>query len=450
MDPEPPEPQLLFTLLQWLSPPWFVPAILGCITIPFLLAWMRKSFQALSGLDEQTFALLQKHESLPSSLVLWLLNRKRHLNNAYDIGRSFLYLLLAFCVFIALRQTDSGGGMVFPGALLLCVILLGIAWAISMLMEWFLKGLGEEQYMQSALHSVWIFVPLVALLYPLTWLFHQVDRLLHMHTPLSSEVAPPSNAVHNTLELHLSSQPAGKKEEMKLLKSIMLFSEKTVTEIMCPRGDIVSIQNTASFEEVKNLLIKSGYSRIPVYQEDLDYTIGFLYAKDILPHMQNPPQSSWESLIRKDIVMVPEAQNIHDLLRTFQSARTHLAMVVDEYGSITGLVTLEDIMEEIIGDIRDETDDITDLSIRRINANTWIMDGKVLLNDMSRSLEVETSVFDNSVQDAETLAGMLIELTGEMPRRGMVIEAGPFTFTVRSADSRRIKKVLVQRNTNSL
>jgi CBS domain containing-hemolysin-like protein len=225
----------------------------------------------------------------------------------------------------------------------------------------------------------------------------------------------------------------------------MQFSEKTVTEIMTPRSDIVSLSKSATLHDVTSILIDSGYSRVPVYEDAVDHTFGFIYAKDMLPYLHTGKNFHWHNIIRPDIVLVPEFQNIHDLLRTFQHERTHIAMVVDEYGSITGLVTLEDIMEEIIGDIRDETDDATDANVRPLGDGAWMMDGKILLNDMCRALDTDTTVFNELSESAETLGGLLTEIQGEIPRRGVTLDAGDYTFTVRSADSRRIKKVLVKK-----
>ena len=210
---------------------------------------------------------------------------------------------------------------------------------------------------------------------------------------------------------------------------------------MKPRTDIVTVDIEIVLSELIAVIINSGYSRIPVYEETSDHLKGILYVKDLLPHINKKDEFKWQELIR-DPFFVPETKKINDLLKEFQEKKIHLAIVVDEYGGTEGIVTMEDILEEVVGEITDESDEDEEL-YRRIDSNTIIFDGKMLLNDFYKVTELDDELFDNVKGDAETIAGLILELKGGFPLVNDTIHCLGVDFTVLSMDKRRIKEVKV-------
>ena len=230
-------------------------------------------------------------------------------------------------------------------------------------------------------------------------------------------------------------------EEEKILKGIVKFGNISVSAIMCPRVDVTAIDIKSGFRTIIPVIIESGFSRIPVYSGSFDNVVGILYAKDVLPFIGNSDSFKWQSLIRPPY-FVPETKKINDLLKEFQIKKIHMAVVIDEYGGTSGIVTLEDILEEIVGEISDESDEEIPL-YRQIDKNTYIFEGKILLNDFYRILNIEEDPFSDIKGDSETLAGLLLEITGEIPQKNKLIEYGKFSFLIESADKRRIKEIRV-------
>lgn len=233
-------------------------------------------------------------------------------------------------------------------------------------------------------------------------------------------------------------------EDEKILKGIVNFGNINVNAIMCPRIDVTAIDIRSKFDKVISLIISSGFSRIPVYSNSFDTVKGVLFAKDVLPYTDNPGNFKWQALIRPPY-FVPETKKINDLLKEFQTKKIHLAIVIDEYGGTSGIITLEDILEEIVGEITDEGDDDS-LLHRRIDENTWIFEAKILLNDFCKVLDIDEEMFDDIRGEAETLAGLILELTGEIPQKDKTITVSDFVFKIESADKRRIKEVRVEYN----
>lgn len=228
-------------------------------------------------------------------------------------------------------------------------------------------------------------------------------------------------------------------EEKSILKGIIEFGNTEVSEIMCPRVDVLSIDITSSFSNVLRIITDAGYSRIPIYTKSFDDIKGILYIKDLLPHIHKGNNFHWQSLIRPPY-FIPEGKKINDLLEDLQTNKTHMAIVVDEYGGTSGIITMEDIIEEIVGDISDEFDD-DEINFSKINNNNFLFDGKMLLNDIYKILEVDNSIFDEIKGDADTLAGLILEIKGEFPSQYDKIKYKQFTFTIEELDKRRIVKI---------
>ena len=210
---------------------------------------------------------------------------------------------------------------------------------------------------------------------------------------------------------------------------------------MTSRQDVVDLDFKSSFAEVLRCIVANNYSRIPVYQDNSDNVRGILYIKDLLPHLSKGAAFRWQSLIRPPY-FVPETKKIDDLLREFQENKVHIAIVVDEFGGTSGIVTLEDILEEIVGEINDEYDE-DEKSYVRINDNTFIFEGKTLLSDFYRIMKVDDEIFEDVEGDADSIAGLLLEIKGDFPKLHEKIDYQNFTFEILEMEERRISKVKV-------
>lgn len=230
-------------------------------------------------------------------------------------------------------------------------------------------------------------------------------------------------------------------DEQRILRGIVKFGNTDVKQIMRSRGDVDAFEYHTEFNELMAAIVESGHSRIPIYKGAFDNVSGVLYIKDLLPHFDKPAQFKWQSLIRPPF-FVPENKKIDDLLKEFQQKKNHLAIVVDEYGGTSGIVTLEDIIEEIVGDITDEFD-VEDIVYSKLDENNYIFEGKAPLIDLYRAIGIDGAVFEDAKGDADTLAGFILELSGRIPRKEEIICFRNFFFTIEAADKRKIKRVKI-------
>ena len=231
------------------------------------------------------------------------------------------------------------------------------------------------------------------------------------------------------------------KEEKNMLEGIVRFGDETAKEVMTSRQDVVDLDFRSKFPEVIKCIVENNYSRIPVYQGSIDNVRGILYIKDLLPHLSKPANFRWQSLIRPPY-FVPETKKIDDLLREFQENKVHIAVVVDEFGGTSGIITLEDILEEIVGEINDEYDE-EEKNYVRINSNTYVFEGKTLLSDFYKIMDLDDEIFEEVEGDADSLAGLLLEIKGDFPELHERIDYKNFTFEVTELDEHRISKIKV-------
>lgn len=248
--------------------------------------------------------------------------------------------------------------------------------------------------------------------------------------------------IDEAIELTVNSEE-DTEQEINLLKRIVKFSEVSVKQVMRSRVDVVAIDFRISYPELLVVIKESGFSRIPVYDNDFDNVTGILYVKDLLGHLNEDDNFEWQQLIRTNVLYVPEAKKIQDLLKEFQKKHLHLAVVVDEYGGSSGIVTLEDILEEVIGDIKDEFDDEIEVVYKKVDDFNFLFEGKTLLNDVCRILGIDTNTFDAVKGDADSLAGLVLELIGQIPKQDLEIIYNPFRFKIVSVNKRRIEQILV-------
>jgi len=277
-------------------------------------------------------------------------------------------------------------------------------------------------------------------------------------SPLSLPMRSITIAMHNKLgkqksnmsvdqlsqALELTSEEDTTREEHKILQGIVSFGNTDTKQVMRPRIDIFALDNTLKYSHIIPEIIKNGYSRIPVFQDNVDTVIGILYVKDLLPHLSKK-QFNWTSLLREPF-FVPENKKLDDLMQAFQEKKVHLAVVVDEYGGTSGIVSLEDVIEEIVGDISDEFDD-DDLIYSKLDNNNFVFEGKTTLKDFYRITKVENeTVFEDKKGEAETIAGFVLEISGSFPKLESKIYFENFVFTIESLDKKRIKQVKITIN----
>ena len=277
-------------------------------------------------------------------------------------------------------------------------------------------------------------------LYPFSWLLVTSTRFIDRrqakrnHNITLDDI---SNAIDITADGNVD------EEDRRIMKSITRFVDINAREIMSPRVDLTAIENNTPFSKVQKIIIGSGYSRIPVYNDTPDTITGILYIKDLLPHLSKDDSFNWESLVRPPF-FIPENKPINDLLQEFQAKKIHLAVVVDEYGGTSGIITLEDIIEEIVGEINDEFDvEADNIFFSRIDEQNFIFEGKTTINDMCRVLGIDDRIFDEAKGESESLAGLVLELAGKIPAINETFVFGEFTFRIEAVDKRRIKKVKV-------
>ncbi|MDC0177884.1 gliding motility-associated protein GldE [Polaribacter sp.] len=244
--------------------------------------------------------------------------------------------------------------------------------------------------------------------------------------------------------LELTSEGATTKDEQKILEGIVNFGNTETVQIMKPRIDVFALSDKETYKVVLDKILKNGYSRNPVYKENIDNIIGVLYAKDLLAHLDKTT-FKWQDLIRAPF-FVPENKKLDDLLDDFRAKKNHIAIVVDEYGGTSGLVTLEDVIEEIVGDINDEFD-VDELFYSKIDENNYIFEGKISIKDFCSVLDDEAeAVFEEEKGESETLAGFILEISGKFPKKGAKINFKSYTFTIEALDKKRIKQIKVTRN----
>ena len=303
--------------------------------------------------------------------------------------------------------------------------------------------------------ALWLWIDALARFYAghhalgFTQMFHGLVRpILKFLTPINQFLTRLGNAWGILLpdegqgNAESLESEAETEEERDLLRGLATFGQTTARQASQPRLNITAVDVELDFHELMNKINKSGYSRIPAYDDTLDSVEGILYVKDLLPHLHRDEHFAWQKLLRK-AYFIPESKRLDDLMQEFQNRRVHMAIVVDEYGGTNGLITLEDIIEEIFGDINDEYDEADEIKYTQVDERTYIFEGRVLLNDFCKILGLEPDYFEDVRRASESLGGLLLELFSQLPRPGEEVSYEKLTFKIQSADKKRIKKVRV-------
>ncbi len=431
MDPEP--KFILFALhFDWIVAMHFL-ALLGLLICSALISGTEVAFFSIS----QTELDHLDRKNKKSDAVVKLLEDPRKLLGTILITNNFINILivLIFAILGEFLFKDMSGVMKFVIEVVLVTFLILLFGEVLPKVYATRRSLSFAKFMAKPVLFLNTF--LTPLSFPLIKLTNSIEnRLGSKHNSLSVEKLSQA--------LELTGPSATSKEEQKILQGIVSFGTIETVQIMKPRTDVCAIADDTNYNEVLKIILKTGYSRNPVYHETIDNIVGVLYAKDLLKHL-NRTTFNWQSLLREPF-FVPENKKLDDLLKEFQEKKNHLAIVVDEYGGTSGIVTLEDVIEEIVGDINDEFDD-EDLSYSKLDENNYIFDGKITIKDFCRVLEdTDEDAFAEEKGESETLAGFILEVSGKFPKTGEKINFSRYTFTVEAIDKKRIKQIKVTRN----
>ena len=426
----------MIVFLQLVFQPLTTPQVIQLVVVAILLvcsALVSGSELAYFSLTPEEKEELEEEDSRKSNMVLRLLRKPEELLANILITNNFLNVgIIILASFVTSGLIDVTAAPV-TGFILQAAI---IAFVILLFGEIFPK-LWADRFTRAYATRMSIPLHLTGRLFrPLVYLFATSTSMMNRRL-----VKKRQNISMDELSEALDIATGVFSEDKKMLEGIVKFSNLEASEIMKPRMDVTNVNVTTSMEELIGIILDSGFSRIPVFEDTPDNIKGILYVKDLLPHIQKK-NFKWQSLIRPPF-FVPEAKKINELLQDFQETKIHLAIVVDEYGGMKGIVTMEDILEEVVGEITDESDG-TEEFYRKLDQNTYLFDGKTLLNDFFKVTELEDEMFEDVRGEAETLAGLILELKGDFPMLNDTIKCKNIRFTVTDMDKRRIKEVRVK------
>jgi gliding motility-associated protein GldE len=415
--------------------------VIGFLVILVLLlgsALMSASEVAFFSLGPDDLEKLKAHKDKKSKTVLKLYGNPEKLLSTILVANNTINIaVVLLAAFLSLRIFDFSAEPVL-GFIINVIIITFLLLFFGEVMP---KVYASRNHITIAMFMAYPLVMLERLFKPVTSLLIFSSSFVKKRTGTQR-----SNISMDDLSDALELTSEDFTEDEKILKGIVNFGNINVSAIMCPRIHVTAINIKSGFDKIVPVLISSGFSRIPVYSGTFDSVKGILYAKDVLPYTNNPANFKWQALLRPPY-FVPETKKINDLLKEFQTKKIHMAVVIDEYGGTSGIVTLEDILEEIVGEITDESDE-DELLFRKIDEKTYIFEAKILLNDFCKVVNIDEELFETVRGESETLGGLILELTGEIPQKDQVIEYGDFVFRIESADRRKIKEIRVEINKN--
>jgi len=411
--------------------------LFGILAIVFLLfcsAMVSAAEVALFSLTQQDLNTLSEEDSTKAIVISKLLQRPKKLlatilvaNNFSHIGVVIIFSFVGNSIFSAIESP----------ILKFIVEVLLVTFLILLFGEVLPKIYASRNNIQFSKFVANPISIIDKLLSPISLPMRSVSVFLHEKLGNQKSNISVDQLSH---ALGLTSSEDTTTEEQKILEGIVSFGNTDTKQVMSPRIDIFALEMEETFTEIYQKIVDKGYSRIPVYRESIDHIEGVLFVKDLIPHI-NKKEFDWNTLIREPF-FVPENKKLDDLLKEFQSKKSHLAIVVDEYGGTSGLVSLEDVIEEIVGDISDEFDD-ENLNFSQIDDKNFLFEGKINLKDFYRIVDVNEEIFEGSKGEAETLAGFILEILGNFPKKGQKINFSDVRFTIEAVDKKRIKQLKV-------
>ncbi len=413
------------------------------VLLLYFSAMISGSEIAFFSLSPQNLHDLRESESKKSGAILRLLEKPKVLLATILVANNFVNVaIVILSTYITKELFDLS-----INAILAFLIQVVIITALILLF-------GETIPKMYATRKPLAFARMMArTLKSLMWLLNPISRLLVRTTDVFDRRLARKNLNITMSDLsdaiEITTDETTPDEEKKILKGIVKFGDLEVKEIMKSRVDVIAVENSLPFNELLKVILESGYSRIPVYEGSFDKILGILYVKDLLLHLDMREEFKWDKLIR-DAFFVPENKKINDLLKEFQETKIHMAVIVDEYGGTSGIVTLEDIIEEIVGEITDEFDTKEDeIEFTRIDDKNYLFEGKTSINDFCKIIGIEDDIFDKVKGESDTLAGLILEMEGKIPEKDHLISFNNFDFRIIAADERRIQKIKVTINENS-
>ncbi len=411
--------------------------LFGILAIVFLLfcsAMVSAAEVALFSLTQQDLNTLSEEDSTKAIVISKLLQRPKKLlatilvaNNFSHIGVVIIFSFVGNSIFCVIESQ----------ILKFIVEVLLVTFLILLFGEVLPKIYASRNNIQFSKFVANPISIIDKLLSPISLPMRSVSVFLHEKLGNQKSNISVDQLSH---ALGLTSSEDTTTEEQKILEGIVSFGNTDTKQVMSPRIDIFALEMEETFTEIYQKIVDKGYSRIPVYRESIDHIEGVLFVKDLIPHI-NKKEFDWNTLIREPF-FVPENKKLDDLLKEFQSKKSHLAIVVDEYGGTSGLVSLEDVIEEIVGDISDEFDD-ENLNFSQIDDKNFLFEGKINLKDFYRIVDVNEEIFEGSKGEAETLAGFILEILGNFPKKGQKINFSDVRFTIEAVDKKRIKQLKV-------
>jgi putative hemolysin len=441
-------PVSLFIVLQaFINPPTTTVVIANLIILFFITCSgvMSASEVAFFSLSNPEIDSLKESDDAVDNRIAKLLERPRILLSTILIANNLVNIGVVIISYYVTEQMFNFQDF-YAGSVLIQGSVIEFMWNV-IVVTFFLVLFGEAtpkvfatyNKMKIARAMVGVFQLLNKLFFPVNFILvgstQILERKLKKHNA-EIDIEEINKAIEITVEKKESKQDA------KLLKGIVHFGNITVKQVMRPRTDVIAIDTELNFNELMDFIREHGYSRYPVYQENLDNIVGILNIKDLLEHLNKDKNFAWQSLASKAI-FVPASKKIDDLLRDFQQSRKHIAIVADEFGGTEGIVTLEDIVEEVVGDIKDEFDENTDGDFKKIDDKTFLIDGKAPISDACSMMEISSSTFDSVRGESETMGGLVLELAGRIPKNGEELRACGFKFTIVSVQHFRIEKIKV-------
>ena len=406
------------------------------VALLFLSAVLAGSEVAFFSLNADQRISLRESEVNSEKKVSQLLDKPQQLLATLLISINFVNIIF---ITLANYLTSMVLGQQSMETLLVTLFLLfGVTFIITFFGELIPKVWAQQNNLNFARYSAPLIGFLSFVFSPLSKALLGISGLIEKRVKKKSYTLT-SQELNQALEITTDENTSDREKD--ILRGILNFGNISVKSVMQARRDIVAFDTSMNFHELMDLINKNGYSRVPVYNETIDKIEGILYIKDLLKHIDQDEKFDWLPLLHTPF-FVPENKKIDDLLYDFQEKRVHMAIIVNEYGETEGLVTMEDIIEEIVGEINDEFDEV-EADYKKIADNIYVFEAKTSLNDFCRVFEIEAAYFEKAKGESETLAGLIIELFGRIPSAGEEIEFEDFTFKVQSVDTRRIKKVRV-------
>ncbi len=430
-----PPPATLATLTTGLDP-ITASALVVILLLLVCSAAMSASEVALFSLDPTQLRDLRERGGRSGARVIDLLARPRRLLATILIANNFVNVGVVILSTVVLNGLVDTTGM--PDHIIFIIQVLGVTLLILLLGEVLPKVYATSHAMKVATTMAGPLVGLRWVLTPLNEVLLRSTTFIEKRYKKKAARGISVDSLGHALELTKDASTTA--EEQRILKGIVKFGSVDVREVMRPRTAMVAFDRDLTFQELVPAIIESGFSRVPVYEGTLDRVIGVLHIKDVLPFLDKG-HADWLSLLHEPC-FVPETKKLDDMLKEFQQKKVHLAIVVDEYGGTSGLVTLEDVIEEIVGDITDEFDD-EELNYSKLDDRTWVFEGRTPLNDLYRILGIDGAVFEENRGDSGTVGGFVLELTGRIPRKGERVSLRNFTFVVESSDNKRIRRVKI-------